>query len=158
MDELKAKGDAIAAAPPSGLTANNMYIVGHSAGVFIAQSNGVVTSHLASGVGLGAISNSGTGTNIGPAYTGTAPNLLPSAAFYGDSVFGRFLYHVFDDNRINGLGNNGMKQLFKGSSAIICQSAAQTIINKFGFLSIPGTGAGTCGDTSTTGALNAGAS
>jgi hypothetical protein len=135
-----------------------MFIVGHSAGSFIAQSNNKAPSALGAGVGLGSISNNGSGTNLGSPFTGTAPNLVPASGFYSDGTFGRYVYHVFDTNRVTGLGNNGLKSMFVGGSSIVCSSAAQATVNAFGFLSIPGSGAGTCGDTSTQRGLDAGAS
>jgi hypothetical protein len=137
---LKAKGDAMAG--------TNMFIVGHSAASFIAQSNGKAPSALGAGVGLGSISDNGSAVNIGSPYSGTAPNLTPSATFYNDAVFGRLVYHVFDTNRVTGLGNAGLKSLFVGGSSIICSAGAQATVNAFGFLTLPtGTGAGNCGDT-----------
>lgn len=158
--ELKAKGDAIAANPSSFgfASANNMYIIGHSAASFIAQTNGFATNNTG-GVTIGGISDNnpaGGGANLGLPYTGSGTNLAPNSTFYADGTFGRFVYHVFKTGTLTGIGNNGLKALFKGSTAIICQSAAQTIVNQFGFLSIPGTGAGTCGDTSQTQALATG--
>jgi hypothetical protein len=58
---------------------------------------------------------------------------------------------------VTGLGNNGLKSMFVGGSSIVCSGAAQATVNAFGFLSIPGSGAGTCGDTSTQRGLDAGA-
>lgn len=161
--ELKAKGDAIAANPAAAgfASANNVYIIGHSAASFIAQNNGFATNNIGSGVTIGGISDNsptGGGTNLGLPYTGTGTSLAPNSAFYGDGTFGRYVFHVFKTGTLTGIGNNGLKALFKGSTAIICQTAAQTIVNEFGFLSIPGTGAGTCGDTSQTQALVNGAS
>lgn len=140
---LKAKGDAIAG--------GKQVIVGFSAANFISQSNGVAASQMAVGVDLGSISNNGTGTNIGVPYTGTAPNLVPAATFYNDSVFGRTVYNVLDSDRVNGFGDNALKTMFVGPTSAICSAAAQTTVNAFGFLTVTD-----CGSTTLTGPLVSG--
>jgi hypothetical protein len=145
---LKAKGDAM------GTTA--MYIVGHSAASWIAQQNGRAPSALGAGVGIGSITDDGTGTNLGAPVSGSAPNMTPNATFYNSTVFGRYVYHVFDTNRVTGLGNAGLKSLFVGSGSILCQTgagSAQATVNAFGFLT-----PSNCGDTSTQRGLDSGSS
>lgn len=145
---LKAKGDAM------GTTA--MYIVGHSAASWIAQQNGRAPSALGAGVQIGSISDNGSGANLGSPVSGSAPNMTPNATFYNDGVFGRYVYHVFDTNRVTGLGNAGLKSLFVGPSSIICQTganSAQATVNSFGFLT-----PSNCGDTSTQRGLDSGSS
>lgn len=141
---LKAKGDSAA-------LAGKQVVVGFSAANFISQSNGVASSQLAAGVDLGSISNNGSGTDLGKPYQGTAPTMTPRAAFYGDSVFGRTVYNVFDTARVTGFGNNDVKTLFVGSTSAICSAPAQTIVNQFGFLSVAN-----CGATTITGSLISG--
>ncbi|GAC1594005.1 MAG: hypothetical protein NVS3B21_15600 [Acidimicrobiales bacterium] len=155
---LQQKGDAFAAAPVAPLTANNEYIIGMSAGSFIAQQNGVSPSTLSSPattVDLGSISNDGTGVNLGKPYTGTAPSLVPSSTFYSNSTFGRNVYYVFDTGRVGAgtFGNVGLKQMFIGATSLICQTgvgSAQERVNKFGFLT-----PSNCGSITTTGGLSA---
>lgn len=154
---LQQKGDAINAAPPSGLTANNEYIIGMSAGSFIAQNNGVSPSNLAtpvSAVDLGSVSNDGTGANLGKPYSVSGSTFVPSATFYANATFGRNVYFVFDTGRVGAgsIGGVGLKQLFIGSGSLICQTgagSAQERINKFGFLTPTN-----CGSITTTGGLS----
>ncbi len=156
-DQLKAKGD-------SATLVGKQVIVGFSAANFISQSNGVAASQLASGVDLGSISDNGSGTNLGKPYSGTAPALTPNATFYSDSVFGRNVYNVLDSARLSASGSLGLKFLFvstgatstvpgvpANTTAVICQSTAQAIVNQFGFLTTSA-----CGSTSTKGSLISG--
>jgi hypothetical protein len=136
---LKLKGDALA---------GSQVIVGFSGANFIAQSNLVGSQTVSAGVALGAISNNGSSVNLGLPYTGTAPNLAPNATFYGDSVFGRTVYNVFDTARVTGFGNNDLKSMFVGPTSSMCSGTAQTIVNTFGFLT-----ASNCGVTTITGSL-----
>jgi len=169
--ELVAKGTSLAACSAGspcngggggGFTGNGgnfEVIVGHSAAGFIAQNNGRAPNLLGSpAIGIGSISDNGSGTNLGSPVSGSAPNMTPNSSFYGDGTFGRFIYHVLDTARVTGLGNAALKAMFVGSSSQVCSSAAQSTVNSFGFLSIPGSGAGTCGDTSQTQNLPTGAS
>jgi ABC-type phosphate transport system substrate-binding protein len=141
--DLKARGDALAAVPGQ---ANSQVIIGFSAGAFIAKSNLVATPTPPAGVGIGSISNNGSGTNLGSPVVGTAPNLTPSSTFFGDSVFGRKVYNVFPSAIINNPGNNDLKNLFVGGTSQLC--AATATINTFGFLVAPD-----CGVTTITGDL-----
>jgi hypothetical protein len=144
---LKARGDVAAA--------GDQVIIAFSAASFIAKSNLAAPGLPPAGVGMGQVSNNGSGTDLGVPVTGTAPNLLPSATFYNDATFGRFVYTVVSTAVItSAFGNTDLKTLFSGSTSAVCQATAT--INKFGFLDIPGSGAGTCGDLSIRGALVAG--
>lgn len=144
--DLKARGDALALLPGE---ANSQVIIGFSAGAFVAKSNLVASPTPPAGVGIGSISNNGSGTNLGSPVTGTAPNLVPNASFFNDGVFGRKVYNVFPTQVITGGGNNDLKDLFVGPGSKVCQSTA--IINTFGFLVAPD-----CGVTTITGDLVAG--
>jgi hypothetical protein len=137
--DLKAKGDALV---------GNQVIVGFSGASYIAQSNLVASKTIVAGVGLGSISDNGSAVNLGSPYTGTAPNLTPSATFFNDSVFGRNVYNVFDTARVTGFGNNDLKSLFVGGASTMCSGPAQTIVNTFGFLSTA-----SCGSTALQGSL-----
>lgn len=147
---LKLKGDS-AAMTNSALcpvASPCQVIVGMSAGSFIAQTNGVSPNNTAVGVNLGSVTNNGSGANLGLPYSGVAPNLVPSATFYADTIFGRTVYVVVDSAKVNGAGNNNLKSLFVGSNSSICTAAAQTRVNAFGFLTPAG-----CGSTTLTGPL-----
>lgn len=126
-------------------------IVGFSAANFIAQSNGASVSQLTlGGVDLGAINA------LGKPYNGIGTSLTPSSSFYADTVFGRTVYNVVQGSKITGPGNVDLKRMFAQTALgtpAVCAPGAQAIINAFGFASLPGTGAGTCGDTSLTGPL-----
>lgn len=140
---LKAKGDLV----PAG----TQVIVGFSASNFVAQSNGVANNNPAtSNVGIGTISDNGSGVNLGNPVTGTAPTLAPVAAFYNSSIFGRNVYNVLPTAFATGAGNNDYKTLFVGTTSAVCQAAAT--ITTFGYLTL---GAG-CGTTTLQGGLVAG--
>ncbi len=140
--DLKAKGDALV---------GSQVIVGYSGAAFIAQSNGVASKDAVAGVEMGAISNNGSGTDLGLPYTGTAPNLTPSSTYYGDSVFGRNVYNVVDTARITGFGNNDLKSIFVGPTSAMCSAESQAVTNTFGFASTA-----SCGSTTITGSLLSG--
>lgn len=141
-DDLKARGDAADAASDG-----SQVIIGFSAGAFIAKSNLVAPGAPPAGVGIGTVSNNGSGVNLGSPTTGTAPNLAPSAAFFGDGTFGRTVYNVFETAKITStFGNDDLKTLFVGSGSSLC--SATTIINTFGFLVAPN-----CGTTTIKGSL-----
>ena len=140
--DLKAKGDALV---------GQQVIVGFSGAVYIAQANGVASKEAVAGVNLGAISNNGSGTDLGVPTTGTAPNMAPNSTYFADSVFGRNVYNVLDTARVEGFGNNDLKSLFVGPTSAICSAQAQTVVNTFGFSSTP-----SCGSTTLTGSLLSG--
>lgn len=143
---LKMKGDALV---------GKQVIIGFSAANFIAQGNGVALSQLAAGVDLGTISDDGTGTDLGAAYTtatvGNETVYSPAPTFYASTVFGRNVYNVFDTARVTGFGNNDVKTLFVGPTSAVCSSDGQTTVNQFGFSTI-----GTCGSITLTGSLLSG--
>jgi ABC-type phosphate transport system substrate-binding protein len=139
---LKAKGDALV---------GQQVIIGYSAANFIAQGNGAGSRTLAPGVELGAISNNGSGTDLGVPYTGTAPNLEPVPSFYNDSVFGRNVYNVFDTARVTGFGNDDLKSLFVGPSSALCSTEAVNVSETFGYAPVA-----SCGSTALTGSLISG--
>ena len=145
---LKARGDALAAV--SGHSGDQV-VIGFSAGAFIAKSNGVAPGAPPAGVGVGSISDNGSGTNLGSPTTGTAPALAPSSTFYADTVFGRNVYVVLPTTVATGPGNAAIKALFVGTGSAIC--SATTTINTFGFLA-----SGTCGSTTIKGSWITGAS
>ena len=144
---LKSRGDALAAVSGH---ASDQVIIGFSAGAFIAKSNLAAPGQPPATVGMGSISDNGSGTNLGSPVAGTAPNLTPSATFFGDSVFGRNVYNVFPTAVItSAFGNDDLKTLFVGASSAVC--SATTTIQKFGFLP-----AANCGVTTIKGSLIAG--
>jgi hypothetical protein len=145
---LKARGDALAAIPAN---ANDQVIIGFSAASFIAKSNLVAPGTPPATVGMGSISDNGSGVNLGSPVTGTAPTLAPTAAFYNDGVFGRNVYNVFSRLVIESIvGNADLKSLFVGSTSSVCNAA--TTITTFGFLTI----GASCGSTALHGSLIAG--
>jgi hypothetical protein len=137
--DLKAKGDALA---------GSQVVVGYSGAAFIAQGNGVASKAPVAGVNLGSISNNGSGTDLGSPFTGSAPNLEASATFFGDSVFGRTVYNVFDTARVTGFGNDDLKSVFVGPTSSLCSGEAQDVVTTFGFLT-----AANCGVTTIQGSL-----
>ncbi|MGB8860399.1 MAG: hypothetical protein WCC60_14120 [Ilumatobacteraceae bacterium] len=140
---LKAKGDLV----PAG----TQVIIGFSASSFVAKSNGVSSNNPAtSNVGLGSISDNGSGVNLGSPVTGVAPNMAPQATFYNSSIFGRNVYNVLPTAFATGAGNNDYKSLFVGSTSAICQ--ATTTIQTFGYLTL----GANCGTTILQGGLVAG--
>jgi hypothetical protein len=145
-DALKARGDALALVSGH---ANDEVIIGFSAGSYIARVNGAAPMVGANTVNLGSISDNGlTGTSqntaLGSPYSGTAPNLTPSTAFYNDGKFGRKLYVILPTTKATGAGNADIKSLFVGSTSQICNQS--TTVQKFGFLPL----ASGCGDTALT--------
>jgi hypothetical protein len=160
---LQQKADALAASSGGPIEV----VAGFSGGSFIAQSNNVSPNSIPTTgnlVNLGTITNDGTGANLGAPATGTAPNLVPSSTYYASTVFGRNLYYVVDSAKLAASGSLGLKLMFvstgatstipgvpANNTAVVCQSAAQTTANAFGFLSIS-----TCGSTTLKGSLLAG--
>ncbi|MCU1366473.1 MAG: hypothetical protein JWL72_4259 [Ilumatobacteraceae bacterium] len=146
---LKARAD--------GLTsfANVEFVVPFSAASFTAKSNGVALGAPPLSVKLGAINgdnNAGGGANLGFPVSGTAPNVVPNGSFYDAATFGRNVYVVLPTSVANPTNVNLSKaprEIFvndatlNGNTAVICQSAAQTIAHTFGFTSI--STAGECG-------------
>ncbi len=157
-NSLKLKGDSAAMTNSVLCPATDkcQVIVGMSAGSFIAQTNGVSPDNTAVGVDLGAITDSQAPApdpiNIGIPYDVLGNgDLVPDGTFFDDPIFGRKVYVVVDTARATGFGNANLKSLFVGSGSALCSTAAQTTVNKFGFLTPPD-----CGSTTTTGPLIAG--
>ncbi|MEI8238379.1 MAG: hypothetical protein WCI22_03080 [Actinomycetota bacterium] len=123
--------------------AGDEYIVGFSAGSFIAKSNLVAPGAPPAAVHMGSISDNGSAVDLGSPIVGTAPNLTPSTTFYADSVFGRKVYSVWPTSSVTGLGNADIKSLVVGSTSSTC--SATTTIQAFGFLSL-GSSCGTITD------------
>ena len=143
---LKLRGDAEQTSSPG-----TEVIVGFSAASFIAKSNLVAPGLPPAGVGIGAISDNGSGVPLGSPVAGTAPALTPTSGFYSDSVFGRNVYVVLPTTVATGPGNVAIKALFVNNTSAICQ--ATTTINTFGFLANS-----SCGSTATKGSWITGAS
>ena len=143
--DLQARGDAADAA-----VNGTQVIIGFSAGAYIAKSNLVAPGAIPAGVGIGTISDNGSGTNLGSPVVGTAPNLTPSSTFFGDATFGRSVYNVFPTSVItSAFGNDDLKTLFVGGTSALCSNVS--VINAFGFLVHP-----SCGSTATKGSLISG--
>jgi len=125
-------------------------VIPFSAGSWIAQANGVALDNSAAGrtggVDLGNIDG------LGKPYTGTPGSEAPNNAFYLSTQYGRNLNVVVSTPKIGALGDAGLKSLFVGSSSSICAADAQATVNRFGFDSLT-PAVGTCGSTTTTGAL-----
>jgi ABC-type phosphate transport system substrate-binding protein len=138
---LKARGDAAQTAVPG-----TQVIIGFSAGAYAAKSNGAAAGAPPAGVLIGSVSDNGSGVNLGAPLTGTAPNLVPSATFFNDTIFGRRVYNVFPTTVITGFGNAPLKSIFVGPTSTLC--SAVSTINTFGFLVAPD-----CGVTTITGDL-----
>lgn len=139
-NDLKARGDALAAvAGKSG----DQVIIGFSAAAFVSKSNGYAVPAPPAGVGIGSISDNGSGVNLGNPVSGTAPNLAPSSTFFSDSTFGRRVYNVFPTAVITGAGNADLKAMFVGSTAAICNAPYTTTVQTLGFLPAPDCGATT---------------
>jgi hypothetical protein len=163
-NDVKNRGDALAART-DGLTiggtaypyADAQVVLGFSAGQFVARSNGFASPVPPAGVGIGSISDNGSGVNLGSPITGTAPNLEPNSTFFSDSTFGRRVFNVFPTSVINGPGNADLKAMFVDSdtssanNAVICNAPYTATIQALGFLSAPD-----CGSTSIKGSLISG--
>ncbi len=143
--DLKTRGDLAETAVPG-----TEVIIGFSPANFITKSNGLVTPAIPAGVGIGSISDNGSGTNIGSPVAGVAPNLTPVASFYNDGTFGRRIYNVFQTTLLGGLPgvNADIKTMFVGATSTICSAPALVTLQKFGFLP-----ASDCGVTTIKGSL-----
>lgn len=136
---LIARGDAADTAVDG-----TQVIIGFSAAAYTAKSNGATPDPAPPAtVGMGAISDNGNGTNLGAPVSGTAPNVTANAAFYNDTVFGRSVYFVVPDSKINSpFGNTEIKSMFRGPTSAVCQ--ADTTVSTFGFVPLPDA---SCGNT-----------
>ena len=146
--DLKARGDAAEAAVPG-----TEVIIGFSAANFIAKSNGASAGGVTAGVGIGGISDNGSGTNLGSPVVGSAPTMTPNPTFYNDGTFGRRVYNVVRTSLLGGLpgANADLKTMFVGATSAVCSAAADVTVEKFGFEQAPD-----CGVTTITGSLIAG--
>ncbi len=134
--ELQTLGDQADAA-----VNGTQVVIGFSAGAFIAKSNGVAAPTPPAGVGIGSISNDGNGNNLGSPIVGAAPNLTPSATFFGNGTFGRTVYNVLQTSVISSaFGNLDTKSMFAGPSSAVCSAAASVTVQTFGFLPAPNCG------------------
>jgi hypothetical protein len=141
------------------------FVIAFSAGSWISQANQVALDRSATARASGKV-DLGNPDSIGGVgakpYTGVAPNEQPNSTYYNfvagtDPVgtYGRNLYVVVSTPKIGLTGDAGLKSLFAGGTAAICQTGVgspQARINTFGFLTLNGV-VGTCGDTTKTGAL-----
>jgi hypothetical protein len=153
-------------------TINNTddYVIMFSAGSWIAQANGAALDRSsvgrAGGVDLG---NPDQLAGVGQKpYTGVAPNEAPNPTYFNNpgtgvtvGTYRRNLFIVVPTAKIGITGDAGLKSLFVGASAKICDTGgvsppaagtAQATVQKFGFLTMNGA-FGNCGDTTLTGAL-----
>ncbi len=149
---LKARGDALAAVVGK---SNDQVVIGFSAASFVARSNGKAANPPPSGVGIGTISDNGSGVPLGSPVSGTAPTLVPSSTFYASSIFGRNVYVVIPNTVATGAGNAQIKSLFVSTTntandAKICLETGT--IQAFGFLPVA-----SCGSTALKGAWTTGA-
>lgn len=132
-DALVARGDAVDA-----VDAGAQVIIGFSVGGYIGKANGVARGGMPTTVGIGTISDVSANNPV----TGTIPNLVGDSTYYATS-YGRDLYNVLPNSVINSaFGNDAIKQIFKGSTSLVCTSTAR--IQSFGFLPVA-----TCGDSTT---------
>jgi hypothetical protein len=130
----------------STLAAGTDVVVDFSAGSWISQANGTALDRTATartnGVTMGTIVDGAT--NLGVPFTGTAPNLTPSTTYYASTTYGRNIFVVVQQSRLNVGGDAGLGSLFNSSTAAICQTAAQNTAHSFGFDSLT-SAEGTCG-------------
>ena len=148
---LKSRGDALAATPAN---ANDEVIIGFSAASFIAKTNLVAPGAPPAGVGIGAISDDGTGganANLGSPFTGTGTSLAANPTFYASTIFGRNVYTVLPTSVATGTGNASYKALFVGPTSAVC--SATSTISTFGFLPVS-----SCGSTTQTSGYDTAAS
>jgi hypothetical protein len=146
--DLKTRGDAAELAVPG-----TEVIIGFSAANYIGKSNGAQAGGITAGVGIGGISDNGSAVNLGSPVVGIAPNMTPNPGFYNDGTFGRRVYNVVATSLLGGLpaSNADVKTMFVGAASAVCSAAADTTVQKFGFILAPD-----CGDTTTTGSYIAG--
>jgi hypothetical protein len=147
------------------------YVIMFSAGSWISQANGVAPDR--SGVGRAGGVDLGNPDNLAGAppakpYLGAPPTETPNPTYYNNpgtgvtvGTYRRNLYIVVSTPRIGLTGDAGLKSLFVGASAKICDTGgvnppaagtAQDTVQKFGFLTMNGA-FGNCGDTTLTGDL-----
>lgn len=126
--------DGVALGPAVPCTSAQL-VVGFSASQFIARSNlvGTPNPNLGANGGLGGIDGQ-------VPVTGLAPNLLPVAAAYANTTFGRDTFYVLGFETVSGSDAvPSLVDMFVGPTSRVC--SATTTLQQHGFLSI---GAG-CG-------------
>lgn len=160
--ELKAKADALLTATNAicdGVAGGSavacddvQVIVGFAASAWISKSNGLSSPAPGTGVYLGKAGGKTFVTYDSGAAVGS--KWSPNSDGYSDTAWNRNVYNiVLTDNLDNSTGDAAIIEMFKGSTSLICSSAAQAIVNAFGFNSLgsdPTTG---CGNTTTQGGL-----
>ncbi len=153
--ELKTKGDVVVAlsdpicdGTPGGAAvscAAVQVVVGFSASQFVARSNGAASPVPPPEVRLGGIDGN-------PAVNGTAPNVVPNAAFYSSATYGRDVYNVLPTASVTDPNTTAVKEMFVGAGSAVCSPAAQETTEKFGFLPL----GAACGSTTLTGSYFSG--
>ena len=117
-------------------------VIGFSASQYVARSNGNGSPD----PGLEGNANAGMGSidALPIPVTCTSPSSCsPVAGAYNDPNYGRDVYFVAEFNAVSGIfADPNISDFLSGSSAMICTDFA-SLINTFGFLSIPN-----CGDVS----------
>jgi len=160
--ELKAKADAMlittnaicdGVAGGSAVSCKDVQvIVGFAASGWIAKSNGLSSPEPGTGVSLGKADGKTFVTYDGSAAVGS--RWSPNASGYGDSLWNRNVYNmVLTANLDNSTGDAAIIEMFKGSSSLVCGSAAQAIVNAFGFNSLGNDATTGCGNTTLQGGL-----
>ena len=158
--DLKAKADAIisvsnaicdgVAGGLAVLCDDVQLVVGFAASGWVSKSNGLSSPAPGTGVSLGKADGL-TFVN----FDNTQPagsKWSPASEGFSSSTWNRNVFNVvLTANLDNSTGDAAIIEMFKGSTSLICGSAAQAIVNAFGFLSLgsdPTTG---CGNTTTQG-------
>ena len=160
--ELKAKADAMltttnaicdGVAGGSAVSCNDVQVVvGFAASAWVSKSNGLSSPAPGTGVSLGL---AGGKTFV----TYTAGNAVgskwsPNTDGFNDTNWNRNVYNmVLSANLDNSTGDAAIIEMFKGSTSLMCGSAAQAIVNAFGFLSLGNDASTGCGNTTLKGGL-----
>jgi hypothetical protein len=144
---------------PTATLPNDDAIIPFSAGSWISQFNPATAldrsaTGRTNGVDLGSPDTTANpGVFLPKPYTVSGTTESPNAAYYGDTQWGRNLFVVVPTAKISGLRRDtGLVALFAGSTAAICQTAAQNTAHQFGFDSLTAA-QGTCGATTDQAAL-----
>lgn len=127
-------------------------IVGFAASNWVAKSNGLSSPEPGAGVFLGKAGGKTFVTYDSGAAAGS--KWTPNNDGFLDTAWNRNVYNVvLTANLDNSTGDAAIIEMFKGATSLVCSADAQTVVNRFGFLSLgsdPTTG---CGNTNTVGAL-----
>jgi ABC-type phosphate transport system substrate-binding protein len=105
-------------------------IIPFSAASWIAQANGATGTNSTTSAGA-AFGSPITST---PAFTGTAPALVPSAPFYANGTFGRDTYLVVERARVT----SGNPKFDAGLAALVNPSISNSLTNFGSLSSTPG--------------------